>query len=277
MFLASFLATRGLLPLILSLLARAGLVRPNFRGDSIPVAGGIILIAVPVCFIMVAATVELFFRNAASLVWRQALLCLVLLSFGLAGFIDDAIGTREQTGFKGHLASLFRRGELTTGAFKALFGGTVGLAFAVFTAHFSKSRNVPEIVLNALIVALSANVMNMFDLRPGRAAKAYLFGVAMVFLVGRVPETLAVLLPVLGALAAFMPHDLKAHVMMGDTGSNPLGASLGVFAVFALGWPGRVVFLAVLVGLQILAEFVSLSALIERSWLLRAVDKLGRD
>lgn len=274
---ASFFMARWTIPLFLDLLNRAGLVRPNFRGESIPVAGGLVLIAVPLFWIVVSAFIELFFRESAELVWRQAALGLVLTAFGLAGLLDDTIGSREQTGLKGHLTSLFQRGTLTTGAFKALFGGAVAVGFAALTAHFGRTWNVGDLAVNALIVALSANTLNIFDLRPGRAGKVYLLFAAVIFLVGRVPETLALLFPVMGALLALLPFDLKAQVMMGDTGSNPLGASLGVFAVFALGLGGRLIYLLILAALHVLAEITSISALIERNWLLRAVDRLGRD
>ncbi len=90
------------------------------------------------------------------------------LSMSFAGIMDDIIGNRNVSGLKGHFKSLFK-GTLTTGGFKALYGGFVGLLISVVL-----TRSIPEIVLNTLIIALSTNLMNLMDLRPGRAIKVYL-------------------------------------------------------------------------------------------------------
>ena len=52
------------------------------------------------------------------------------MSMFFAGIIDDTIGNRDVSGLKGHFKSLFK-GKLTTGGFKAIFGGFVGLIISV--------------------------------------------------------------------------------------------------------------------------------------------------
>lgn len=265
----SFLSVRWTLPMVLQMLTRSGLVRPNFRGQETPVAGGLVLIIVPLFWLAAGAAAGLYEQ------WQALALVMLLLAFGLLGFIDDALGTREKTGFKGHISALMR-GELTTGGFKAVSGGLVALAFAAFAGGLSGRLTIWNLVLNTLVVALSANAMNLFDLRPGRAGKAFLVVALVLIAVCWPPENAAIMLPLLAALAGFLPADLSARTMMGDTGSNPLGAALGAFAVFSLSPFARLIYLAALIFLHVLAEFASLSTLIERSRLLRAIDHWGR-
>lgn len=272
----SYLTVRLTLPLFLGMLDRADLVRPNYRGDTIPVAAGIALIAVPAFWLTVALFCGLVLPWQIVEPWQGLSVIMLLFSFGLTGFMDDTIGSREQTGLKGHFRALILRGQLTTGAFKALFGGLTAMAFALAGAHFMPDTPWWMVILNALIVAFSANALNIFDLRPGRAGKVFIFIAAVIFLVGRFPEAVVLLFPAFGALVAFMPVDLGARAMMGDAGSNPLGAVLGVFAVFSFGVLGKIVYLLLLLGLHGLAEFASISALIERSAFLKFLDQWGR-
>ena len=64
--------------------------------------------------------------------------------------------------------------------------------------------------------------------------------------------------------------------MLGDAGSNVLGAVAGLWLVLALGPTGEAVALAVLAVLTLYGEFRSISALVERNPLLRRLDSLGR-
>ena len=68
----------------------------------------------------------------------------------------------------------------------------------------------------ALLVGLAANALNQLDTRPGRALKAYLVG--------------CVSSPVRRSATAvlLLPYDLREMAMLGDAGSNALGALLGL-------------------------------------------------
>ena len=138
-----------------------------------------------------------------------------MMAMFFAGIIDDTIGNRDVSGLKGHFKSLFK-GKLTTGGFKALFGGFVGLIISI-----SISKNIYDIVINTLIIALSTNLMNLFDLRPGRAIKVYLvISLVLFFTLGGYTRNL--LLLIFPNVLAYFNFDLKAKAMMGDTGSNVL-------------------------------------------------------
>ena len=64
--------------------------------------------------------------------------------------------------------------------------------------------------------------------------------------------------------------------MLGDAGSNFIGALIGVWLVTTLSDPGRLIALAVLAALTIYGEFRSISAAIERVPLLKQLDSFGR-
>jgi hypothetical protein len=115
----------------------------------------------------------------------------------------------------------------------------------------------------ALLVALSANALNQLDTRPGRALKVYLAAAVPL----RAPVGVAVLLA---------PYDLREMAMLGDAGSNALGALLGLSSVNRFTGRGRWLAIGALAGLNALGERTSLGSIIERTPLLRRLDQLGR-
>ena len=179
------------------------------------------------------------------------------------------IGNRDVSGLKGHFKSLFK-GKLTTGGFKALFGGFVGLIISVCI-----SKNIADIIVNTLVIALSTNLMNLFDLRPGRAIKVYLVIMIAIFftLTGYVQILPLLIIP---NVLAYFNYDLKAKAMMGDTGSNVLGISIGILMVMGYTFKVRVSWLVFLVLIHILTEKFSLTKIIEKNKVLNFIDKLGR-
>jgi hypothetical protein len=122
-------------------------------------------------------------------------------------------------------------------------------------------------VSGALLVALWASLLNQLDTRPGRALKAYALG---SLLVGRRPRRAD------GLAVLIAPYDLREMTMLGDAGSNTLGAVLGLSSVTRLTGRGRWNTIAVLAGLNLLGETRSLGSLIERTPVLRRLDALGR-
>ena len=192
-----------------------------------------------------------------------------MMAMFFAGIIDDTIGNRDVSGLKGHFKSLFK-GTLTTGGFKALFGGFVGLIISV-----SISKDIIDIVVNTLVIALSTNLMNLFDLRPGRAIKVYLVIMITIFftLSGYIQILPLLILP---NVLAYFNFDLKAKAMMGDTGSNVLGISIGILMVLGYTLKVRIVWLVFLVLIHLLTEKFSLTKIIEKNKVLNFIDRLGR-
>lgn len=160
------------------------------------------------------------------------------------GLADD-LWSGPERGFRRHL-----RSGATTGVLKLVAIPLIGL---LATRRLS----------GALLVGLAANALNQLDTAPGRALKAYV--AAALFVEG--PKGLAVFL---------LPYDLREMAMLGDAGSNSLGALLGLKSVGRLTARGRVVAIGALAGLTLLGENVSIGSLIERTPVLRDLDRVGR-
>lgn len=264
-FALGLIGTYLLIPMFKKLLVESNVIRPNYKGEMIPVSMGIVFLPM---LIINGIIVAFFTVDAISL------LCLFLFIFGMmamffAGIIDDTIGNRDVSGLKGHFKSLFK-GKLTTGGFKALFGGFVGLIISV-----SISKDLVDITVNTLIIALSTNLMNLFDLRPGRAIKVYLVIMITIFctLTGYIKILPLLILP---NVLAYFNFDLKAKAMMGDTGSNVLGISIGILMAFGYTLYVRIGWLVFLVLIHLLTEKFSLTKIIEKNKVLNFIDRLGR-
>lgn len=268
------------LPLITGMITKGGFVRPNYRQEQIPVAVGLVFWCVTLIIGLVGYKMVL--ANNEILVFY-----LVFTAMTMLGLLDDLMGSREASGLKGHFIKLFKEKELTTGALKALAGGLIALAAGFYyggwnaDTHLESLRYASMLLVNALIIAFSTNVINLLDLRPGRAGKGFLFGALVIIVgsfIGRAPgiESLIILAIVTGCLLAYLPTDLKAKAMMGDTGSNPLGATLGILAVMSFGPTGKYVYLIFLLLFHVYTEKYSLTQTIEKSKILKYIDLLGR-
>jgi glucosyl-3-phosphoglycerate synthase len=161
----------------------------------------------------------------------------------MLGALDDAFSGPER-GWRAHLES-----GRTTGVLKLLGIPLVG---ALATRSVS----------GGLLVGLSANALNLFDTKPGRALKAFL-----VTAPGSNFAPVAILL---------LPYDLREKSMLGDAGSNALGAVVGLNSVDRFHGRARWAVIAALAGLNLLGERRSLGALIERTPGLAWFDRLGR-
>lgn len=256
---ALFLATLGYgltrlaLTPFLAILTGGGLIHKNFRGDPIPVGYGLVVA-------LVGSLGALATGGRAG-----TALAALLLGFALLGFLDDALGDRGTGGLRGHLMALVS-GRPTTGAIKALLGGLLSLAVA-----WNQGGGAWRVIMDALLMALSANAVNLLDLRPGRALKVFL-ALGLPALFTPVGPALAALY---GGAVSSWRWDLRGRAMLGDGGSNPLGAALGFTALF-LPVEAAIGALVILVVFHVYTERASLSEVIERRPWLRYLDELGR-
>jgi len=237
------------------------LERLNFQKKSIPAGFGVMLVlsSTPVYLYMLSISSE---RRPA------AMFLAAVIGFGVVGLIDDLYGSRRAGGFRGHFGLLLK-GKLSTGLMKALVGGVLALALGYVAGGH---RLLPGI-LNGAIIALSANCLNLFDLRPGRAVSCFWLIIVAVAIgkAGRLSEWHE-LMPVMVPAVALTVLDRSALVMMGDAGSNVLGAVAGLVMVFELGLTAKLIILGLLVGIHVYAEKYSISGLIERNGTLRRID-----
>lgn len=245
-------------------------LRTNFRGVPVPVGAGVVL---PLVLLAGAAVLVLAEATSVLDVPVGALIATVLgaAGFGLLGLFDDLAGDRAAQGFGGHLRAL-RAGQLTTGSVK-LFGGA---ALALVVAAPSSGDRPGILLADAALIALAANLANLFDRAPGRLGKSAFLAAVPIAAVAGIDPRLAGPALVLGAVGALLVHDLRERLMLGDTGANVIGGILGLAAVMTTAPSTRLVTLAVVAGLNLLSERVSFSRMIDATPPLRWLDQIGR-
>ena len=165
--------------------------------------------------------------------------------------------------------------DLKANLFLVQLPATMSVTAVGLVISIAISKNIYDIVINTLIIALSTNLMNLLDLRPGRAIKGYLvISIVLLFTLGEYTRNL--LLLIFPNVIAYFNQDLKAKAMMGDTGSNVLGISIGILFVMGYSLKVRLIWLAFLIFIHILTEKYSLTKIIESNKFLNFIDKLGR-
>ena len=202
------------------------------------------------------------------------------------GLFDDWAGDSAAKGFKGHFRAL-GHGKLTTGGLKMIGIGLIALACGISVFYNGSLVSFIQAALAGAVMALSANLMNLFDLRPGRASKVYtlvLLLVTVVWLIAIKTGSMylnclglvAIALACIGPVVATLRFDLREDGMLGDAGANSMGALLGYLAVLALPLWALVVVTVFLVFLNLLSERVSFSDIIAKYAWLNKLDELGR-
>ncbi len=193
-----------------------------------------------------------------------------------AGRYDDVAGARAEQrndkGVAGHFRAL-RAGRVSSGAVKVI--GIVTAALAARALDRDRIGAPVGVLRDAALVAGSANLVNLLDLRPGRALKV----VALVGAGGALATGPAArrrfAAPALAALVV-LPADVRERTMLGDAGANGLGSLLGLAAVQTVGSATRTALLGGVLALTAASERVSFSAVIDGMPMLARLDRLGR-
>jgi UDP-GlcNAc:undecaprenyl-phosphate/decaprenyl-phosphate GlcNAc-1-phosphate transferase len=261
-------------PQLLAGLAGSSLARVNFRKRTVVAGLGLLL---PLGLLVWAAPLALAARLDP---WRASRLDLLVpsglavvvagLAFLVLGLVDDLMEDAGSRGFRGHLRAL-AGGRLTGGGIKLLGGALAALVVA--SLALPEGRHAVLVPFGAVLVASTANLANLLDLRPGRCAKVFLplWGAGCLL----DPPGGAWSAGLAGAALAGLPFDLREKGMLGDAGANALGAVVGTLLLAGPVWLllGAV---AVLLVLQLLSERVSFSRVIDGNRVLRAADRFGR-
>ena len=269
---AGFVMASVLWMLLRPSFASPALLRTNYRQAEVPVAGGIVIAAS-----VVAAEAARALYNVATGDDggvgdpERAAVLFAAVGFCLLGVFDDLAGDAEAKGFRGHLAAL-TRGRLTTGGLK-LFGGA---AVAVVAVAAGREVSLARLLADAALVALAANLGNLFDRAPGRVTKFTLVSFGALLLATGAPALLAASAVVIGAGAGTLVPDLRERVMLGDAGANVLGAVVGLAVVLAAAPLTRTAVLGVVLALNLASEVISFSRVIAAVAPLRIFDRLGR-
>jgi len=257
--------------------------RENFQGRQIPAGVGIVLpLALIISYVAVLGYIGITAHENPILILinpeqtdsRIALCWLVLVVAAAAlGFLDDRFGRRGAGGFKGHFGALMR-GKVTTGLAKAVGGGFA----AMFAAYWLRPELSPTLfIIDTLVIALAMNTFNLLDMRPGRALKAFFAVMAgLLFAYNSAFWFLPAVVPILICAAVLFVFDLRAKAMLGDAGSNVLGAVAGLGFAVALGFWPKLIVLLVLIILNAVSEKWSFTDIIEKLPPLRWLDELGR-
>jgi UDP-GlcNAc:undecaprenyl-phosphate/decaprenyl-phosphate GlcNAc-1-phosphate transferase len=254
-------------------LREAGLVRENYRGASLAFPLGAVLATAA----LVALAPLAFLNDRADLDLLEPELrrwLPYLLGVAFLGFLDDALGqgaaAAAPRGWRGHWRAL-RGGSLSTGAIKAI--GALALAAYVVSGRGLESwRYIADVAL----LILATNAFNLLDLRPGRAEKGLALLGAGLCLGAWTFAPLELLGIFAGPVLVGAWLTLRERAMLGDTGSNLIGAVAGVWLLTTLEGDGRLIALAIVAALTIYGELRSLSATIDSVPPLRWLDSLGR-
>lgn len=280
--------------------------RTNFHGATVSLRGGVAMAGASVASAAVASALS--DQPRAALGGAVA-----ALGGGLAGYIDDVDqgahdGGKVAKGLKGHLGAL-AHGQVTTGVIKIAGIGASALAASALVGSkaTSVSGKVADLVLNTVLIAGTANLANLLDLRPGRALKATVLVAAPLSYfscaAAKTPawETSAT---ASGAVASETPaapasasgasaqrllasglnaaaitalvEDLQETTMLGDTGANAAGALLGTSLAANDSWKLRLGATLGVVGLILASEKVSFSKVIAANPALNWLDQLWR-
>lgn len=261
----------------------AELERVNHKGDTVSLAEGPGITVGATAGAVLGATSPAYAVAAAT----------AGLTAGAVGLYDDIADAKGEKakGFRGHLGALLK-GRLSAGLIKVIGISSAGLASAALIdlangeltdERRSLVRRLWNVGVGGGVIAGTANVVNLFDLRPGRALKVVTLvsapltkdpgpGARRRTAAGGANTALAVS----AAAGAAMADDLDGKTMLGDGGANALGALLGLAFIARTGMLGRHVALAGVAALIAASEKVSFTKVIAETPVLRELDELGR-
>jgi UDP-N-acetylmuramyl pentapeptide phosphotransferase/UDP-N-acetylglucosamine-1-phosphate transferase len=269
---ASLVAAAAITPTTIRGLAAQGMVRENYRGVEVAFPAGIALVIPALVALVVVAPL---YQLVDTEVLEPGFGLVLVYVFGVAflGLLDDLAGSAagQPRGWRGHFGAL-GGGTISTGVLKA--AGALGLALFVAA---DPSLGAGSYVLSVAVLVLATNLFNLLDLRPGRAGKAFVLLGAGILIASRDLDPFWAVSLFVGPILVLLPLDLRELGMLGDTGSNVIGAVAGIWLILTLtSTLGLAIAAGVLALITLYGEFRSISAFVERTPVLRQLDLLGR-
>ena len=269
----SFAVALAVVPAGVRALDDAGLRRPNYAARELAFPLGAVLVAASlVALALLAPLDDRADLNLLEPDLRRWFAYVVGVAF--LGLFDDALGRGAEAGtargWRGHARAVLS-GDLSTGAIKA-----VGAFALAAYATSGLGRESLDYVVDLALLLLATNLANLLDLRPGRVEKTLALVAAGLCIGYWTLAPVELLGLFIGPVIVGAYFTLREKAMLGDTGSNVVGALIGIWLVTTLSDPGRLVALGLLVALTVYGEFRSISAAIERIPPLRWLDSLGR-
>ena len=271
-FLVSLGVAVAIVPATVRGLQSQGFVRPNYRDREVAFPAGIGIVASALVALVPLALVD---ELGDSNVFRPDTgpLLAYVLGVALLGLLDDLVGSvapHQPRGWRGHARTAIS-GGLSTGALKA--AGSLGIALFVLSG---RGLSAGEYLLAVALLVLATNLFNLLDLRPGRSIKALILLGAGVTIGTQDVHPLWTVGLFIGPMLLLLPFDLRERAMLGDTGSNVVGAVAGFWLVLTLNTLGQAIALGLIAIATVYGEFRSISSLIERTPGLRHLDSFGR-
>lgn len=245
--------------------------RMNYRGLELPATAGIGVLVGLLAGIALSAVLHMLFPESRMLTEAAGAGLLYAAAgggFAFLGLWDDLAGSDGERGWRAHMDALIH-GRATAGAIKLVGGAAVSLIVGAVLEH-----SFWWAFADALIIALSANAVNLLDKRPGRAGKTFVLAALGLMIVGG--PMAAGLAAAIGAVLLALPYDLRERAMLGDAGSNALGAVLGVATVLDSTHTFRLIALGLLVLVTAAGARPGLSRVIDSVGPLRRFDQAGR-
>ena len=267
-FVFSLLIAAVLTPLALRALTDAGMLGENYRGVRLPVPIGVVIVPaalialIPVMLLARLTTLDVFPTDLS-------LVIAFVPGVALLGLLDDVMSGSSR-GWRGHAAATLR-GNFSSGLLKAL--GTLGLALLVASALPGSDT---DFLLAAAVLVLATNAFNLLDLRPGRSVKAFILLGLCLTLATQLFDPLAALGIFIGPMLVAGWFDLREKAMLGDAGSNVVGALAGVWIVLTLDSSEQFVAFVILLVINVFGEFRSINTVVEKTPGLRHLDSFGR-
>jgi UDP-GlcNAc:undecaprenyl-phosphate GlcNAc-1-phosphate transferase len=256
-------------------LRQIGLVRQNYLGKEVLTAGGVFMFVYTTVALLVLLALSPWWDGSDG-AWQQGILLLAgSAAMAFWGWQDDCSREKEVKGFRGHLRTLWREQRMTSGMLKAWGGGSTALLISL-----GLNDGFWPTLVGAGLLALTSNLLNLFDLRPARAIKVFWLLETMALGVG-LPLSLSIqewvwFVPVVVASLLLFAHDASGRLMLGDTGANYLGFFAGFCLMISLPLAVETAFLLMFAALHLLAERVSFTRVIQSVGWLRRFDEWGR-
>jgi UDP-GlcNAc:undecaprenyl-phosphate/decaprenyl-phosphate GlcNAc-1-phosphate transferase len=141
---------------------------------------------------------------------------------------------------------------------------------------YGAGLSAAEYLLAVAVLVVATNLFNLLDLRPGRSTKLLVLLGAGLTLGSMEVDPLWTLGIFAGPILVLLPLDLRELGMLGDTGSNAIGAVAGLWMVLTLSTTAQAIALAVMAVVTVYGEFRSIATVIDRTPGLRHLDSLGR-
>ena len=151
------------------LVASGPVRRRNYRGLELPATAGIGIIVGTLAGLALTAVLHMIFGSSQMLAEAAGSGLLFAGAAGLFGFIglwDDIAGTDGERGWRAHAHAAIR-GRATAGAIKLVGGAAAALILSSVLEH-----RFWWALVDAVIIALSANAVNLLDKRPGRTGNS---------------------------------------------------------------------------------------------------------